>query len=756
MDNIPVPVSTHGTLYNAVIEAWIKALEALENLVKGIPQQINDGAVLLGLSAWHLYPDLLLADTTQYIKQNDSMIRPGGIVTIGLEGKENNGQGVFWSLPLAHARYYGDPVITKRYAGVKESQVTFNEFLFVVIGSALGRWKSHSLDLCTKLDLIQKLARFAGPKSDRLGDLKNHPLHTKVRSNLGWLHCLSIAAGQYSQSTEVVREQMSRLVSFGERRCSGFLGPVNYHPPPVFGLVHFQNLMNAFGYNIKGKLELLQNWAAREFDPRSLGDAVIQYRPSGDGQFKYVRAINELATHKKRRNGNSSLTISLPQFRWVLEDYAYHNDMMKGLDDIIPPNPPGLKLICGDPVSCALYVPIESKMVKMDCMEVSHLIRCIEEGDFPADLIKPALHEVCKHRVYNTYFDSLNAIDAAAKIYSKLHGARVDLEVTSKEIIGSHWCKELQSKEPRILRAIFSCVAHLETGVCDVDPNSTGDQTFAVCHGSSIYVAEGLLKDPVEASLEIPVERIVGNVGKPGLTFLITPPNPRIREVDYSTWHMVSHEAFDGKAQDNFHGTSFHLSFTGYELPIDLGHRSGRDAPASFLETAVSVYDRGKWVADLDILKSSTQWTKLSDPQCGHSNEQKTNQEMIRRLVSVDSWMELLDPPVQVSVVRAHGNPVARLAAAALATRQSRRVFILQASPCWTCYLTNIAKHEQPEEEGDSVDEGEDDSEDDIEVLGYEEGDGESYAFNVLPPEGYESDSEDKEGSVHPKTLFIY
>ncbi|OTB13474.1 hypothetical protein K445DRAFT_44822, partial [Daldinia sp. EC12] len=114
VDNITLPVSTHSTLYTAVTEAWVKALEALENLIEGIPQQISDGAVLLGLSSWHLYPDLLLARTNQYVRQEDALISSGGIITIGLESKEDNGKGVFWSLPLAQARYYGDPVITKR------------------------------------------------------------------------------------------------------------------------------------------------------------------------------------------------------------------------------------------------------------------------------------------------------------------------------------------------------------------------------------------------------------------------------------------------------------------------------------------------------------------------------------------------------------------------------------------------------------------------------------------------------------------
>ncbi|KAI1382824.1 uncharacterized protein F4822DRAFT_440853 [Hypoxylon trugodes] len=272
-------------------------------------------------------------------------------------------------------------------------------------------------------------------------------------------------------------------------------------------------------------------------------------------------------------------------------------------------------------------------------------------------------------------------------------GSVVYLEVTSRPLIESCWWKEFQSEKPRILRAIFSCVSHLETGAKDVDPNDIGDQTFAVCHGTSIFVPESLLKDPLESSSEIPVERMAGNVGKPGLSFLISSPGPKIRKVNHSTWHMISHEPFDGVAQDSFRETTFHLSFTGYEHAIHLGNCGGRDVPASFLETAVSVYDRREWVHDLDILGSSTQWIKLPDPQREHSDEQKTNQIFIRRLVSVDPWMELLDPPLKASMVRAHGNLVARLPVAGLAVRQSDRVFILNSSPCWECQLKAISRY---------------------------------------------------------------
>lgn len=63
LKNINVPVNHEkGNLYGSVISAWKGALELMENLFRGIAQRItpynNNGALLLALSSWHIYPDM--------------------------------------------------------------------------------------------------------------------------------------------------------------------------------------------------------------------------------------------------------------------------------------------------------------------------------------------------------------------------------------------------------------------------------------------------------------------------------------------------------------------------------------------------------------------------------------------------------------------------------------------------------------------------------------------------------------------------
>ncbi|KAK2930451.1 hypothetical protein FoTM2_010792, partial [Fusarium oxysporum f. sp. vasinfectum] len=90
VDNISLPVSTSRNIYTAITDAWTSAMRTLESLIKGAPQRIDNGAVLLGLSAWHLYPDILLAGTNQLVTQSDPLVSSGGVITVGLRNKNED------------------------------------------------------------------------------------------------------------------------------------------------------------------------------------------------------------------------------------------------------------------------------------------------------------------------------------------------------------------------------------------------------------------------------------------------------------------------------------------------------------------------------------------------------------------------------------------------------------------------------------------------------------------------------------------
>ena len=141
-NSVHLAVNSKPSLYESVMDSWTIAMESMERLIQGMPQRMNTGEVLLGLSAWHLYPDLVIAGPKNpIVKQNDNLIHHGGVLTIGLQASESLDEGgLYWSLPLAHLRYYGDVVPTHRSLERDGTRLTRDQFLQTVIGCIVGGW----------------------------------------------------------------------------------------------------------------------------------------------------------------------------------------------------------------------------------------------------------------------------------------------------------------------------------------------------------------------------------------------------------------------------------------------------------------------------------------------------------------------------------------------------------------------------------------------------------------------------------------
>lgn len=124
--------------------------------------------------------------------------------------------------------------------------------------------------------------------------------------------------------------------------------------------------------------------------------------------------------------------------------------------------------------------------------------------------------------------------------------------------------------------------------------------------GNSLYVAAALLCDPYNESKATELKRVVGNVGRSGITFLISPPEVKTREPDPEKWMSINHRAFDGCLEDHFQSTSMHLSFTQYEIPLltENDPRHIIDRSAVLVESLISVFEGGAWVAEVDVLKA--------------------------------------------------------------------------------------------------------------------------------------------------------
>lgn len=167
-------------------------------------------------------------------------------------------------------------------------------------------------------------------------------------------------------------------------------------------------------------------------------------------------------------------------------------------------------------------------------------------------------------------------------------------------------------------------------------------------------------------------------------------------------YNVVNHFGYDGKRENHYRGTSLHLSFTDWSMPLETPGASTRtiDQDAYFVESVVSVLDSGQWVVDLDILSIDfTKLTKLdSQGTCpGHAPGEPNHD-----YTSIDSWEEFLDGPTTVGVFRAHGNWAARLAAVSILcqTEQVHSIGMLSSEIfCLECLSRDFSGEDLPKYE---------------------------------------------------------
>ena len=207
--------------------------------------------------------------------------------------------------------------------------------------------------------------------------------------------------------------------------------------------------------------------------------------------------------------------------------------------------------------------------------------------------------------------ETLRALATVTKLYSRMSNATVALKIVTHGAIRKARgmqkdVRNNKSKEERehdagnnlmlpcnlFRRRAFACIAMFESGGFDFNP--------------SIFVAAPLLTDPATHSKPDDIRRIVGNIGRAGIAFLVPPKNPHTldpQKVELDSSQVIDHDPYDGKIEDSFQSTTLHLSFSGCDFALDIGDHGGVYREASFLETLIRVHDRGAWIADLDPLR---------------------------------------------------------------------------------------------------------------------------------------------------------
>ncbi|CAJ2503569.1 Uu.00g109630.m01.CDS01 [Anthostomella pinea] len=224
LNHLNASVNSRQDLYTSVTEAWKLSLETLENVITGTSYSIQDGAVVVALVAWHLYPDLIiLGPQIQDIKQNDVLIESGGVVTIGLATPiavedTSRGSGVHWSLSLGHLRYYGTTRTTSRSLASTpsgNSRFTFTEFVLIFLGAMIGLWsENETVSLESALSFIE----LAVTKFEETITASYEASIAQGMLKGSWIRILKDAIGLCNDRLPAKREEIRKLVHLGLRR----------------------------------------------------------------------------------------------------------------------------------------------------------------------------------------------------------------------------------------------------------------------------------------------------------------------------------------------------------------------------------------------------------------------------------------------------------------------------------------------------------------------------------------------------------
>jgi hypothetical protein len=800
VDNIIAPVSADMKVYSSVMSAWKTAVNSMEATLSGAPQSLQNGALLLGLSAWHLYPDLLvLGKHVTKLSLKDPLIPDGATITIGLQrANDRDPRGITWCLSLAHLRYYGRPVKTERAFNLNTSRLSFEELSQVALGSLSGRWECPGDATRSYTDwflaLYDALVR-DGERQDAgetVVTTQRKASQVFMTSSTNWLRILIDAAVAVLNLTNDEKATFSRLHGLGHRHGRQFFGSITADGEELFGLFN-PSIILPLMKGPEERITYLRHIAKKPEFRDSV--AYIRYRKQHAYEdvpgFEYASARPRISERTAERDMNvpSDSKDPSPQtlvhYRWVnyaptqgpqsssitssavarkrkfpfasdtddsrqvqtspgpcptmqpgieerfrLQDGQFVSDFERVMHFSIQhatttrsqsptetKEPAVFECRFGDPDVAALFVRIRASLPTQAWYD-KHLsdkqTRCLHNFDdlkwaLEADLLDVnsllAYLESKFPVKYPDLCNSLRAFASARDVYKLLPGATTAIDVIRRSIQKKLWASTaakteassppLSSLQPFALSrpATFACVTYFESGHCDIQPQDLVN-VMAMSSGDSIFVAGQLLCDPIEEPHPNELKRIAGNVGRAGVTMLIPPKMPMIQDVELEHWDIINHAKFDGRAENNFEGTTLHLSFTEYDVPVGIGNHGGQDSEVSLLETVISVQHGEKWIGDIDPLSAfgSKLLKRIAPPAntCQHELPNKPE----NTFVAIDNWAEFIDTLRTREVVRAQKNWTARLAAASIsAMRGEAGKFLTVVCPekmCWRCCFRDL------------------------------------------------------------------
>ncbi|KAG8667522.1 hypothetical protein FPOAC1_012355 [Fusarium poae] len=326
LKNIAIAVNSITDTYKSVMQAWKSAMTLVENLLLGQPQEVRDGAILLGLSAWHLFPDLIvLGSTVTQVKQRDPLVAQGGILTVGIADTHSDQahRGISWSLPLASLNFYGDPVTSTQTLDPDTPRLTGRDLSYLGLGSLLFEWDLPSTTASQAIECLVEMWAFLCRNIEGFS-LQSVPTEGSVESDSfevrrwKWLKMLCDAARAFLDTQGVERERACRLLQFGRRRAEQFLSYDGHLKTDFLGLLDSRKFIGSLR-DTETKVSYLRQWASRSISDQ---DTIIQYsvtNPSTLSETRYRRS-----SASKLVDETTKLEATLPDGTTKLKETYVH------------------------------------------------------------------------------------------------------------------------------------------------------------------------------------------------------------------------------------------------------------------------------------------------------------------------------------------------------------------------------------------------------------------------------------------------
>ena len=312
LDNIGQQVNSVQGTFESVIKAWQDALTVFEALVNGVSQKAKSGEILLALSAWHLYPDLMIVDPfPKTVAQKDSLIRSCGILTVGLHRVEEEQGGIRWSLPLVQLRHYGAPVTRKRTLNSTQ-RLTLDEFAQAFLGAFLHGWGDRGTQTLDMIRWLQKVLRTFVISAEQEHQSVSYSFLPHPKDS--WLGVLFDACETCLQALDIGDESPKQILRLGRRYAETFLGkPIQ---GPYFGLSEKGRFVSC-ARTEDDRIQVLRETAAAL--PGRPGQMFIRVRHDvvdAPPFYEYMTAKPIERMSSKRHNNGSHQRVSVHQ-RWI-------------------------------------------------------------------------------------------------------------------------------------------------------------------------------------------------------------------------------------------------------------------------------------------------------------------------------------------------------------------------------------------------------------------------------------------------------